>query len=182
MGLGKTLMTVGVICALHRQKRDMVRSGSHTDDDRCCWLFILLILLVLFFQIFFLVHLRQRFVVVCPSSLVKNWAHEFDKWIGKASQPKRVIIKGGEEGIKQLKAFSVVKPGCHSEVLIISFDLFRMNVNCLKDIKKVALLVVDEGTTQSVHSSLCLLCKLTVFLLLALLFYKDTASKTLRAP
>jgi hypothetical protein len=59
-----------------------------------------------------------------------------------------VIIKGGEEGIQQLKAFSVVKPGCQSEVLIISYDLFRMNVDCLKDIKKVALLVVDEGENR----------------------------------
>lgn len=87
----------------------------------------------------------KRFVVVCPSSLVKNWAQEFDKWIGKASQPKRVIIKGGEEGIQQMKAFSVVKPKYQSEVLILSYDLFRLNQDCLKDIKKVGLLVLDEG-------------------------------------
>jgi SNF2 family DNA or RNA helicase len=109
MGLGKTLMTIATICALHKQSRD------------------------------------KRFAVVCPSSLVKNWAQEFDKWIGKASQPKRVIIKGGEEGIRQIKAFSVVKPKYQSEILILSYDLFRINQDCLKGIKKVGLLVVDEG-------------------------------------
>ncbi|KAG7361602.1 SNF2-related protein [Nitzschia inconspicua] len=109
MGLGKSLMTIATICALHKQNRD------------------------------------KRFVVVCPSSLVKNWAHEFDKWIGKASQPKRIVIKGGEEGIKQMKAFCTVKPKYQSEVLIISYDLFRIYQDCLKDIKKVGLLVVDEG-------------------------------------
>lgn len=36
----------------------------------------------------------KHFIVVCPSSLVTNWAKEFDKWIGKASSPKRVVIKG----------------------------------------------------------------------------------------
>ncbi|KAL3908006.1 MAG: hypothetical protein SGILL_008647, partial [Bacillariaceae sp.] len=87
----------------------------------------------------------SRFVVVCPSSLVKNWASEFDKWIGIAGQPKRVIMRGGAEGVSQMKAFNVVKPNCQSEVLIISYDLFRMNVEIVKNIQKVALLVVDEG-------------------------------------
>lgn len=98
----------------------------------------------------------MRFVVVCPSSLVKNWAQEFDKWIGKASQPKRVIIKGGDEGVKQMKAFGVVKPKYQSEVLIISYDLFRIYQDCLKDIKKVCLLVVDEGNVaEGLSSFLC---------------------------
>lgn len=26
---------------------------------------------------------------------MNNWAKEFDKWIGKASQPKRVVIRKG---------------------------------------------------------------------------------------
>ncbi|KAL3912282.1 MAG: hypothetical protein SGILL_006944 [Bacillariaceae sp.] len=87
----------------------------------------------------------RRFVVVCPSSLVKNWAREFDKWVGIAGQPKRIIVQGGAQGVAQMKAFNVLKPNSHSEVLIISYDLFRMNVELLEHIKKVALLVVDEG-------------------------------------
>ena len=40
----------------------------------------------------------ERFIVICPFSLVSNWAQEFDKFLGKASQPHHVIIrKGGEE-------------------------------------------------------------------------------------
>jgi hypothetical protein len=112
MGLGKSLMTIAIICALHRQNRG------------------------------------ERFAVVCPSSLVENWATEFDKWVGKACQPKRVIIKGGKEGIRQMKTFSIVKPKYQSEVLILSYDLFRINQNCLKDIKRIGLLVVDEGNPQ----------------------------------
>uniref|UniRef100_A0A7S4AJZ2 Helicase ATP-binding domain-containing protein n=2 Tax=Pseudo-nitzschia australis TaxID=44445 RepID=A0A7S4AJZ2_9STRA len=88
----------------------------------------------------------NRFIVVCPSSLVNNWAREFDKWLGKVGLPKRVVIrKGGEEGLRQIKAFNAVKPSNISEVLIVSYDLFRMKATILENIQRVALLVVDEG-------------------------------------
>jgi SNF2 family DNA or RNA helicase len=87
----------------------------------------------------------KRFVVVCPSSLVSNWAKEFDKWIGKASQPKRVVVcKGGEVGLQHIRAFVPVKPN-QSEVLIISYDLFRMNASLLNQAKQIGILIVDEG-------------------------------------
>jgi SNF2 family DNA or RNA helicase len=76
---------------------------------------------------------------------VANWAKEFDKWLGKASQPKRVVVKkGGKEGLHQIKAFGKVKPN-QSEVLILSYELFRMNAQHFQQIQKVGLLVVDEG-------------------------------------
>eukprot|EP00978_Attheya_sp_CCMP212_P018129 scaffold49244_cov52-Attheya_sp.AAC.8 len=88
---------------------------------------------------------ENRFIVVCPSSLVSNWAKEFDKWLGKASQPKRVVIrKGGDEGLKLIRAFVPVKPQ-KSEVLIISYELFRMHVSILSKSKNIGLLAVDEG-------------------------------------
>ena len=96
----------------------------------------------------FALHRRNRghrFIVVCPSSLVSNWSKEFDKWISKASQPKRVVIrKGGEEGQRAIKAFVTVKPNL-SEILIVSYELFRMNISELKKADQIGLLVVDEG-------------------------------------
>lgn len=82
-------------------------------------------------------------MVVCPSSLVTNWANEFNKWLGKASQPKRVVVKkGGQEATSQIKAWS----NKASEILIISYDLFRMNSDLFGQVQKpVACLVVDEG-------------------------------------
>ena len=58
----------------------------------------------------YLFPILQRFIVVCPSSLVNNWAKEFDKFVGKASQPKRIIIQGGKEGLQKIKSFIPVKP------------------------------------------------------------------------
>lgn len=88
---------------------------------------------------------NQRFVVVCPTSLVKNWGQEFTKWLGEASQPRRVVVNGGgSEAVQRIKAFTTLKPNL-SEVLVISYDLFRRNVSLLTNIQKVALLIVDEG-------------------------------------
>ena len=88
---------------------------------------------------------QQRFIIVCPSSLVQNWAREFDKWLGRASLPKRVVVKkGGQDGLKVIRSFVPIKPH-QSEILIISYDLFRMNASILTEAKQVGLLVVDEG-------------------------------------
>jgi hypothetical protein len=44
-----------------------------------------------------------------------NWAKEFDKFVGKASKPKRVVVrKGGEEGKQKIKGFIPLKQQ-HSE-------------------------------------------------------------------
>ena len=91
-------------------------------------------------------HRDRRFVVVCPSSLVSNWSKEFDKWLGKASQPKRVVVRNGveSEGLRTLKLFVPLKPN-QSEVLILSYEIFRLHVNVVDRAQKIGILVVDEG-------------------------------------
>lgn len=91
-------------------------------------------------------------MVVCPSSLVSNWANEFDKWLGKASQPKRVVIhKGGAEGLQQIRAYNhKMKQQLQNQtgqVLIVSYDLFRRNATefVFPPGVTVGLLVVDEA-------------------------------------
>jgi SNF2 family DNA or RNA helicase len=89
-------------------------------------------------------HFQQKYIVVCPSSLVSNWAKEFDKWLGSASHPKRLVVKkGGDEGLHQIKVFGQAS-NCHHSVLILSYDIFRLNVLHFRGISS-RLLVVDEG-------------------------------------
>ena len=100
-------------------------------------------------------HRTQRehsHVVVCPSSLVRNWEAEFDKWLGKASQPKRVVIRtGGEEGLQKIKAFagnqSQKRAHRVGQVLIVSYDLFRMHTSVIQQAVDgaIGVLLVDEG-------------------------------------
>lgn len=110
MGCGKTLMTIAVICALHRQDRS------------------------------------NQFLVVCPSSLVTNWAREFDKWIGKAGQPKRVVIDKNDkqQGQQQMRAYVSCMKRQNGQVLILSYDIFRRNSG-LFDNQSFGLLVADES-------------------------------------
>ena len=77
---------------------------------------------------------------------MSNWQKEFDKWLGKASQPKRVVVKNGKEadGLRNLKSFVPIKPN-QSEVLILSYELFRMHVEVINKAQKIGILVVDEG-------------------------------------
>jgi SNF2 family DNA or RNA helicase len=91
-------------------------------------------------------HRDRRFIVVCPSTLVSNWSSEFDKWLGKASQPKRIVVRNGveSEGLRSLKSFVPLKQN-QSEVLILSYEIFRLHVNVIKEANKVGILVVDEG-------------------------------------
>jgi DNA repair and recombination RAD54-like protein len=139
-------MTIAYLTSLHRRHREKVRPSFRADEDLPNTAGFVLTKTALFFRSF------QHFVVVCPSSLVTNWANEFDKWLGLASQPKRVVIhKGGEEGLQQIRAYTqkmkhqlMHQPG---QVLIVSYELFRRNSDefVFPDNVSVGLLVVDEG-------------------------------------
>ncbi|CAB9503848.1 DNA repair and recombination protein RAD54-like (Fragment) [Seminavis robusta] len=89
-------------------------------------------------------HREKHFIVVCPSSLVSNWAKEFDKWVGKASQPKRVVIQSGkDESISRLKAIYSSTKSIGGQVLILSFDIFRRVTQNIK--QNIGLVVIDEA-------------------------------------
>ena len=89
----------------------------------------------------------QKCVIACPSSLVRNWANELVKWLGKdAIHPFAVDGKASkEELISQLRQWciangrAVVRP-----VLIVSYETLRLNVDQLKN-TPIGLLLCDEG-------------------------------------
>ncbi|KAJ3136146.1 hypothetical protein HK100_002072 [Physocladia obscura] len=117
MGLGKTLQCITVLWTLLRQSPE---PGKPTIE---------------------------KAIIVCPSSLVKNWSNELTKWLG----PSRINSlacdhKGGrEQSSKDLEQFvsakgrSIIRP-----VLIISYESLRGYSDLLSR-TEIGLLLCDEG-------------------------------------
>ena len=133
-------MTIATIMGMHRKDREKVKLFffprvslpivfTHTCQTTIFWKMLC----------------YQHFIVVCPSSLVSNWAKEFDKWAGKASQPKRVVIqKGDSDSVSRLKSVYSSTKSMGGQVLILSYELFRRVTSNFKA-AKIGLLIVDEG-------------------------------------
>lgn len=117
MGLGKTLQCITLMWTLLKQSPE----GGKSAIQKC--------------------------VIVCPLSLVRNWANELVKWLGKDTvTPFGIDGKGTKaELTAQLKQWgissgrSVTRP-----VLIVSYETLRLNVGGLADVP-IGLLLCDEG-------------------------------------
>lgn len=90
----------------------------------------------------------DKCIVVCPSSLVRNWANEIDKWLGKGALSSLPIdgksTKSSEVGAAlqnwaQAQGRNIVRP-----VLIISYETLRRNVDNLNNCE-IGLIMADEG-------------------------------------
>ncbi|CAH2355529.1 DNA repair and recombination protein Rad54p [[Candida] railenensis] len=90
----------------------------------------------------------EKCVIVCPSSLVRNWANELTKWLGEGAVTPLAVdgksVKSSDLG-PALQQWSVatgrniVRP-----ILIISYETLRRNVDKLAG-TEVGLLLADEG-------------------------------------
>lgn len=90
----------------------------------------------------------EKCIIVCPSSLVKNWANEIVKWLGPGVLTPLAVdgksTKSNDLG-QALQQWSVatgrniVRP-----VLIISYETLRRNVDRLAG-TEVGLMLADEG-------------------------------------
>lgn len=90
----------------------------------------------------------EKCIIVCPSSLVRNWANEIVKWLGegvltplavdgKSTKPSEL-----SEALQQWSTAhgrNIVRP-----VLIISYETLRRNVDKLAG-TEVGLMLADEG-------------------------------------
>ncbi|CAG8763208.1 19256_t:CDS:10, partial [Cetraspora pellucida] len=117
MGLGKTLQCITLLWTLLKQSPE---AGKGTIE-KC--------------------------IIVCPSSLVHNWANELVKWLGPIRLKALVMdSKGKKENlVKELRHYAgakgkmIVQP-----VLIISYETLRVNITELKT-THFGLLLCDEG-------------------------------------
>lgn len=117
MGLGKTLQCITLMWTLLKQAPD---AGKSTI---------------------------QKAIVVCPASLVKNWANELTKWLGaNAITPFAIDGKASKEELtRQLRQWAIASGRSVTRpVIIVSYETLRLNVEELKH-TKIGLLFCDEG-------------------------------------
>lgn len=92
----------------------------------------------------------QKAIIVCPSSLVGNWANEIVKWLGpnaltplamtgKKQSTGGLSVRNAIENWASAKNRQITRP-----VLIISYETLRLNVKALGGCE-VGLLLADEG-------------------------------------
>lgn len=90
----------------------------------------------------------EKCIIVCPSSLVRNWANEIVKWLGEGVLTPLAVdgksTKSNELGAalqqwSTAQGRNIVRP-----VLIISYETLRRNVDKLAG-TEVGLMLADEG-------------------------------------
>lgn len=118
MGLGKTLQCITLLWTLLRQSPV---AGTPTIE-KC--------------------------IIICPSSLVRNWANELVKWLGKGAVNALVAdgksVKSSELS-EQLKHWgSVTGRLITRPILIISYETLRLNIADIEN-AEIGLLLADEG-------------------------------------
>eukprot|EP00960_Hanusia_phi_P041972 755246-Hanusia_phi.AAC.2 len=139
MGLGKTLQSIALIWSLMKQS-----PYSLTDP------------------------VVRKAIIVCPSSLVFNWANEIKKWLGDQRLKAQAITKGGMNATNEVHDF--VK-GNVKRVLIISYDMLRRHIQILSKYQNIQLVVCDEGQklknidgNKTIDSLNALSCRMRILL------------------
>jgi DNA repair and recombination protein RAD54 and RAD54-like protein len=115
MGLGKTLQSVALIYTL-------LKTGITSNGAPTC----------------------KRVIVICPCSLVKNWANEFVKWLGPNAVKVLALADGDRKSVeKDIDSF--VKTKIHN-ILVASYECVRTHVKRFTKFKDCCdLLVCDEA-------------------------------------
>jgi len=87
----------------------------------------------------------DKAVVVCPSSLVKNWYNEINKWLPNKLAPLAIDSGTKDQIDKNLTGFmNTFGRRPHNPILIISYETFRLHSSVLHT-GEVGLLLCDEG-------------------------------------
>ena len=87
----------------------------------------------------------SKAIIVCPSSLVKNWAKEFDKWLSGRVRCQAIDSGSKEEIDRKLLNFIMdQRVRTAVQVLIISYEGFRLHASVLHR-GEVGIVICDEG-------------------------------------
>ena len=113
MGLGKTLQSITLLYT-------MLKQGFKPNDK-----------------------LVKKAIIVCPTSLVKNWDNELDKWLKAAGGVQKIALSEATREICISGIATWVKPNT-APILIISYETFRIHVQRFKN-ASCDLMICDEA-------------------------------------
>lgn len=82
----------------------------------------------------------RKCIVITPSSLVRNWCNEFDKWLGEGAVKHFSIAESTPKSDRIISRFDG-----EGDVLVISYDQLRKHIARLSGLTAVELVVCDEG-------------------------------------
>ncbi|GBG28207.1 DNA repair protein, putative [Hondaea fermentalgiana] len=86
--------------------------------------------------------LARRVIVVTPTSLVRNWDNEIEKWLKGRVRTLALAESSKSENEKRIRAFTDTR---QYDVLVISYDTFRLNASSFKSETACDLLICDEA-------------------------------------
>ena len=118
MGLGKTLQTIALIWTLLKQSPFGYGKSA-----------------------------IRNVLILSPSSLVKNWEAEFNKWLGR----ERLNVCG-IDGSGSLVEYMNSPLRGRSPVLILSYEMFTRSFESIDENIKFDLVVCDEGHKTDIHA------------------------------
>ncbi|KAH8062971.1 hypothetical protein JL721_8588 [Aureococcus anophagefferens] len=140
MGLGKTLQSITLLYTL---LKSLGRDGKR---------------------------IAKRVIVVCPCSLVKNWQDEFEKWVNcraktKAERIECMALADTTRKTVEGMIDQFLSPANYYDVLVVSYETFRMQVERFARKKDSADLIIcdeahrlknqDAQTSQALASLAC---------------------------
>lgn len=85
----------------------------------------------------------KKAIIVTPTSLVSNWEAEISKWVGERVQLIALCESTRDDVISGIDSF--ISPRSHLQVLIVSYETFRMHSSKFSHDGSCDLLICDEA-------------------------------------
>ncbi|XP_023523195.1 protein CHROMATIN REMODELING 25-like [Cucurbita pepo subsp. pepo] len=85
----------------------------------------------------------KKAIIVTPTSLVSNWEAEIKKWVGERVHLIALCESSREDVVTSIDNF--VHPKSTSQVLIISYEKFRMHSSKFSQSESCDLIICDEA-------------------------------------
>jgi SNF2 family DNA or RNA helicase len=86
--------------------------------------------------------LARRVVICCPTSLVSNWDAECNKWLDGRVRTLPLCESSRDDVVAALNQF--LSPRCPAQLLIVSYETFRLHADRFKAAGTCDLLICDE--------------------------------------